>query len=273
MRSAGLKSKVQSPKAKEVRGRGQRPDFGALPSVAERGSTGRAVLGGGSGRGPLPPVAEAGSPFGLVAGPGGGGSSGSGTRWSSMKVLEVGFGDVAAENFGEILLEIAFGVSLRDPDRFWGNAVIPQLLGKPEVGDRFSPGHLGPGTVKTEVERLDKVTGEKAATSGLNEQNVDVEEKAGNRAGFGAMGTEGEGGLASEAGPATASDVSQDEQGFPEIGGAIIQCLRELRGGAGDLVLGDRGRSGRTCGAGRAQAGRAFEGARISRGGFCAACG
>ncbi len=51
------------------------------------------------------------------------------------------------------------------------------------------------------------------------------------------VGAQGEGGLTNEFGPAAAGDVGEEKEGFPEIGGAVIQRFGDGGYGAGDCLL------------------------------------
>ena len=82
------------------------------------------------------------------------------------EVIEIGFGDVAAEGFGEVFFEVALGGSIVNPECFRADAVGSQLLRHPAVGDWFAVPGFELRTLAAVVEPFDQVAGEDAIVKG-----------------------------------------------------------------------------------------------------------
>ena len=154
---------------------------------------------------------------------------------------EFGSGNVTAEGVEHVLLEIAFGLGTVDAEVAGPDAVRVQLLGEPNVGDGLAVAECVPRTVGIRVERLDKALAEDAVGFVGREEEEDVQEEGADRVGVLAGGGEGDGGLAGQLGPAAAGEVGDGQEGFPDVGGAVVEFGRDLglSGGDGGGVVTD----------------------------------
>ena len=135
-----------------------------------------------------------------------------------LEGIEVGFGDVAAGDLEDFVLEIAFGGGIADPEGAGADAEGVQLGGQPLVVDGFAFGEGFPGPIGQDVQAGDQVAGEEAVGFELDEADDGVEEQAADGAGvFGAVG-EGDGGLAGAFGPVAAGEVGNGEEGLAGVG-------------------------------------------------------
>ena len=165
------------------------------------------------------------------------GTGGVGFDQFGFEGLEFGFGDVTAEGFGEVVLQVAFGLGLANPNGFGPDAVGAQALGEPKLGDFFALDHLRPGMVGEPTQAFHQVAAEDAIGAAADEQEEDVEEQGANGAVVLGTGGETEGGLTGEGRPVCAGEVGEGEQGFPDVGGAVVEAGRKVRGGVGDGLV------------------------------------
>lgn len=114
------------------------------------------------------------------------------------------------------------------------DVVFTQLHGKPHFSDWFVAGEDGPGSVHFCIQHVDQIAAEKAFASVFQEGERNISEEAGDGVGFLGLGAEGERGVPRESGPVAAGKVGQGEEGFPDIGGAVVEFRREFGRSCGD---------------------------------------
>ena len=148
--------------------------------------------------------------------------------------VEFGFGDVAAAGFEEVVFGIGFGLEAVDPKVAGFDAERAELVRKPEVGDWFSFELGSPGAVKAIIEFLHKIASEKAVHLSFEEDDVDIQQEGADGAVVAGRGAQVKGGLAGEIGPGAAGEVGQGEERFPDVGGAVVQAVGEIRASGGD---------------------------------------
>ena len=85
------------------------------------------------------------------------------------------------------------------------------------------------------IEAGDERMGEHAIDFFGGEENKDVQQEGGNGIGLLAAGAQTDGGLARQLRPIAPSQVSQREEGFPDIGGTVVQGGRYLWTGGGNF--------------------------------------
>ena len=154
--------------------------------------------------------------------------------------------NVTGVGFEKILFEVALGLLTIDAEVGGPNVERAEDAGQPEFGCGFSFGEFGPGEVGEPIKNGNQIPAEQAV--GLFRRKNDYDGPEENRQGrvFGKVSRESQSGFASQPGPAIAREVSEDEQGFPNVGGAIAQPGGDGRFGAGDLGLVNCDKSGAT---------------------------
>src|SRR3954468_24631311 len=70
----------------------------------------------------------------------------------------------------------------------------------------------------------------------LQESERTISEEADDGVRFLSMRVKGEGGVPRESGPMTAGQIGQGEEGFPDIGGAVVEFRREFGSSCGDIL-------------------------------------
>jgi len=123
--------------------------------------------------------------------------------------VEVGFGDVAAADFGEIVEGVGFALCAVNPKIARFDAKRAELLGKPKVGGGFAFERSSPGSVRGGVEFEQEVASKKAVGFAVVEDDEDVEEQGPDRVLVVAASAEVNGGLTGEIGPWSASDIGE----------------------------------------------------------------
>src|SRR5215471_17017515 len=91
--------------------------------------------------------------------------------------VEFGFGDVAAEGFAEVRLEIAAADVFADAEQSRFDAVGTELLAEPAVGDGVAVADVFPWPVAHAIEVVDEITGKDAVGFGQKEGGKDVEQQ------------------------------------------------------------------------------------------------
>ena len=114
------------------------------------------------------------------------------------------------------------------------DAIRAELLGEPEVGNALACLGLTPRPVGLRVEIFDQSTTEEAFLLTEHKTAADIQQQGTDGVAVFGDGAEGNRGIPSHGGEETASEVGEDEQGFPNIGGTVVQ-----RGGDVWLVVGD----------------------------------
>ena len=155
----------------------------------------------------------------------GGGTAGSA---SARRASSLGLGDVAAEGFEEILLQIAFGLHPIDTDGPRLDAVGTQLPGEPRLVDYFGFARRPPGAVGEIVEPLNDGAAEEPVGIGEDEGDTDIEEQRADGVGFVGGRGETDGSLAGGLRPMAAGEVGEDEERFPDVGGAVVQACGDF---------------------------------------------
>ncbi len=149
--------------------------------------------------------------------------------------VQLGLTDVTLEGIHHILFEVTFGLEAIDSEVARADAEGAELLGEPEVSNGFAVAGFGPGMVGKVIEALDQVVAEKSVGLELDEEHENIEEQSAGGIDFAGGGRDADGGLAGEVGPVAAREVGESKEGFPDIGGAVIESARGFGLGVGDL--------------------------------------
>ena len=91
--------------------------------------------------------------------------------------FEVGAGDVAAEGVHKISFGVAFGVEVVDPEGAGFDALGFELLGQPDVSDRFAVAGFEPGAADEGVQPGDQVAGEDALFGALQQDAKNIQQE------------------------------------------------------------------------------------------------
>lgn len=149
----------------------------------------------------------------------------------------VAAGDVAWPDFGEVGFEIAFCRFVADPDALWADGVRAELGCEPEAVDGFAFAGFAPWAIVDVIKPVDEVAAEEFVGFEFDEGNEDINEQRANGRCIRDAGGDVQSGVAGELWPIAASEVGEDEEWFPNIGGAIVQGGWGWRPGGGDGLV------------------------------------
>ena len=150
--------------------------------------------------------------------------------------VEVGAGDVAGEDLLEVFAEVTAGGDAINPQGAGTDAVGTELGGERDVVEELILEVFGPRAMVEGVQALDEIATEKFGRLFVaDEYVVDVNKEEADEIGVGDVAAEGLGGLARQLGPIGTGEIGERKQGFPNVGGAIVEGFGDLGTGSANL--------------------------------------
>jgi hypothetical protein len=116
------------------------------------------------------------------------------------------------------------------------DAIGTKLMRQPALGDAFAGLGFGPRAIGLVFEVLDQSAAEGATLLGEEKMAKDIYQECADGIVVFRGGAEGDGCLAGDARPVFAGQVRENEQGFPDVGGTVVQGCGDVRLGGGDGV-------------------------------------
>ena len=143
---------------------------------------------------------------------------------------------ISPERRLDILQQIPLAHTVTNPNIPRPQTQLPHLPCEPKLVDFAAPAEIFPGAIVGGIEDGDDLAAEKAVDFPVDHPVADVGEEVTDEGDVVVVAAEFDGGFASERGPIATGKVSDGEEGFPDVGGAIVQGGGNLGAGLGDGV-------------------------------------